>query len=214
MYVRRIALAASASTRTGPAGARARRRRRTRPSPRMTGSRKSFGCGLVKRIRSIPSTASTARSSSPNSVRSAGARSRPQRVDVLAEQGHLADALGGEPLDLGDDVARPAAPLAAPDCRHDAVRADGVAPHRDLNPGLEAPLAAASGDRPRTIAPAGRRSSRAAACPAGAEPLAEMRDRAGAEGDVDEGIELEETAPLSLRVAAADGNDALRITRP
>ena len=44
----------------------------------ITGSRKSFGCGLVKRIRSIPSTASQARRSSPNSVRIAGARSRPQ----------------------------------------------------------------------------------------------------------------------------------------
>ena len=44
----------------------------------ITGSRKSFGCGLVKRIRSIPSTASQARSSSPNSVSSPGRRSRPQ----------------------------------------------------------------------------------------------------------------------------------------
>ena len=43
----------------------------------ITGSRKSFGCGLVKRIRSIPSTASHARRSSPNSVRISGARSRP-----------------------------------------------------------------------------------------------------------------------------------------
>ena len=44
----------------------------------MTSSRKSLGCGLVKRIRSIPSIESTARRSSPNSVRMSGTRSRPQ----------------------------------------------------------------------------------------------------------------------------------------
>src|SRR4051812_25816104 len=46
----------------------------------ITGSRKSFGCGLVKRIRSIPATASHARSSSPNSVRMSGTRSRPHEL--------------------------------------------------------------------------------------------------------------------------------------
>src|SRR5436189_70009 len=46
----------------------------------ITGRRKSFGCGLVNRIRSIPSTASHARRSSPNSVVSSGARSRPQEL--------------------------------------------------------------------------------------------------------------------------------------
>ena len=43
----------------------------------ITGSRKSFGWGLVKRMRSMPSTASQARSSSPNSVCTPGSRSRP-----------------------------------------------------------------------------------------------------------------------------------------
>src|SRR5919112_526228 len=46
----------------------------------ITGSRKSFGCGLVKRMRSMPGTASQARRSSPNSVLIAGARSRPQEL--------------------------------------------------------------------------------------------------------------------------------------
>ena len=48
---------------------------------------------------------------------------------------------------------------------------------------------------------------------AGSEPLRQMRDRAGAEGDVDEGKELEQPLTLSLGVTAADGNDALRISR-
>ena len=41
---------------------------------------------------------------------------------------------------------------------------------------------------------------------AGAEPLAEVRDRARAERDVDVGIEREEPLALRLRVAAADGD--------
>src|SRR5919197_205120 len=46
----------------------------------ITGSRKSFGCGDVKRIRSTPSTASQARSNSPKSVLIPGSRSRPQEL--------------------------------------------------------------------------------------------------------------------------------------
>ena len=38
-----------------------------------------------------------------------------------------------------------------------------------------------------------------------------MTDRAGAEGDVDEGVELEDAATLRLRVAPADGDHALGI---
>src|SRR5918994_6539555 len=63
------------------------------------------------------------------------------RVDVLAEERDLLDALGREPGDLGEDLARAAADLPAAHLRDDAVRADGVAAHRDLHPGLEAPLA-------------------------------------------------------------------------
>ena len=63
------------------------------------------------------------------------------RVDVLAEQRDLLDAGAGELRHLGEDVAGPAALLAAADGRDDAVRADRVAAHRDLHPGLERPLA-------------------------------------------------------------------------
>ena len=38
-----------------------------------------------------------------------------------------------------------------------------------------------------------------------------MRDRARAEGDVDERIQLEQTLTLSLRVTAADGDHTVRI---
>ena len=63
------------------------------------------------------------------------------RVHVLAEQGDLLDALAGEALHLGQDLARPAADLAAAHPWDDAVRAHGVAAHQDLHPRLEAALA-------------------------------------------------------------------------
>ena len=47
--------------------------------------------------------------------------------------------------------------------------------------------------------------------PARAEPVAEMRDRAGPEGDVDARVELEDALALRLGVAAADRDHALRI---
>ena len=46
---------------------------------------------------------------------------------------------------------------------------------------------------------------------AGAEPVAEVRDRPGTERDVDERIELEDPLALRLGVAAADGDHAGRV---
>src|ERR1700745_2531004 len=62
-------------------------------------------------------------------------------VDVLAEQRDLADAVAGESRYLRDDLAGPPGDLAAADRGNDAVRALRVAPHRDLHPRLEGPLA-------------------------------------------------------------------------
>ena len=47
--------------------------------------------------------------------------------------------------------------------------------------------------------------------PARAQPLPEVRDRAGPEGDVDARVELEDALALCLGVAAADRDHALRI---
>ena len=47
--------------------------------------------------------------------------------------------------------------------------------------------------------------------PARAEPLAEVRDRPRAEGNVDERVQLEDAFALRLGVAAADGDHARRI---
>ena len=134
------------------------------------------------------------------------------RVDVLAEQGDLAHARLGEPRHLRDDLARPAADLAAANRGDDAVRALRVAAHRDLHPGLEPPLAVhrqLAGERTLLDAEAAARNAH----PAGAEPLAEMRDRAGPERDVDLGVEREQPLALRLRVAAAD-RDHLAPGRP
>ena len=45
--------------------------------------------------------------------------------------------------------------------------------------------------------------------PAGGDPLAEVRDRAGPERDVDERVPLEDPLALRLRVAATDGDDEI-----
>src|SRR5207302_8192318 len=46
---------------------------------------------------------------------------------------------------------------------------------------------------------------------AGAEPIGEMQNRPGTEGDVDERIEVEDPFALGLGEAAADGDHALGI---
>src|SRR2546425_2536786 len=63
------------------------------------------------------------------------------RVDVLTEQGDLANTLGCEPGYLGDDLARPAAHFPPTHRRDDAVGALRIAAHGDLHPGLEGALA-------------------------------------------------------------------------
>src|SRR5262245_50286551 len=125
-------------------------------------------------------------------------------VDVLSEQGHLADSLFREPLDLRDDLSWPPRDLAAADGRNDAVRADGVAAHGDLNPRLE--TAFASHRKPRGKGAFLRSAERTArdTLAAGAEPRAEVRDRAGPKRDVDIRIEGEQPLPLRLGIAAAD----------
>ena len=170
-----------------------------------TGVRKSFGCGLVNRMRSMPETASHARRSAPNSISTLGTEIAAPRVDVLPEEGYLADARLGETRDLREDLPRPPALLTTPHGRDDAVRAGRVASHRDLHPGLKATLAAGRevGGKVlvRTEATAFDREA------AGGDPVAEVRYRAGAEGDVDEWIELEDPLSLRLGVAATDGDD-------
>ena len=176
----------------------------------ITSGRKSFGCGLVKRIRSIPSIASTSAQQLGEADTGVRAEVAPVRVDVLAEERDLPDALARRALDLRDDLARPPADLAAADGRDDAVRALRVAAHRDLNPCLETPFAVERQRRREAplVAGAERAARRRAAR---AEPLAEVRDRPRAEGDVDERVEIEDPLPLRLRIAAADGDHALRV---
>ncbi len=130
----------------------------------------------------------------------------PVGVDVLSEQRHLADASFGKPCHLRQDLAGTARDLAAADCRDDAVGADRVAAHRDLHPCLETPLAAHRKLRCEGALVGGAERSAGDSLPACSEPVTEMRDGAGAEGDVDVRIEREQPLPLSLGVAAADGD--------
>ena len=126
----------------------------------------------------------------------------PPGVDVLAEERDLLDAVAGQRADLGDDLSGSPALLAAAHGRDDAVRALRVAAHRHLHPGLVTALA--------VLRQVGREVLVRAEPPprdrvaAGGDPLAEVRDRAGAERDVDERVLLEDPLALRLGVAAAD----------
>ena len=59
----------------------------------------------------------------------------PVGVDVLAQQGDLGDAVGGEPADLGHDVVDRPADLGAAHGGHDAEGAGVVAADLDRDPG-------------------------------------------------------------------------------
>ena len=176
----------------------------------ITGSRKSFGCGLVNRMRSIPSTASHARSSSPNSVSMSGSRSRPHELTFWPSSVNSLTPCAASSRHLGDDLAGPAALLAAAHGRDDAVRALRVAAHRDLHPRLERPLAVHRQLRGEVAVVEAEPPARDPVA-ARAEPLAEMRDRPRPERDVDRRVELEDALALSLRVAAADGDHAVGV---
>ena len=170
----------------------------------ITGARKSFGCGLVKRMRSMPSTSSTARSSSPNSVRASGRRSRPHEFTFWPSS-----VISRTPSSASRAISARISPglpahLAAAHGGHDAVGADRVAAHGDLNPRLERALALGGELRGEAALVRGAERGTRDAEPSGAEPVAEMVDRARAEGDVDERITLEDAIALRLRVAAAD----------
>ena len=129
------------------------------------------------------------------------------RVHVLTEQRDLLDAVSSEARHLGDHLTRAAAALAAADSGDDAVGADRVAAHRDLHPGLERALAAHRQAR-RELALVEAEPAPRDALASRAEPVREMRDRAGPEGDVDVRVELEDPLALRLGIAAADRNDA------
>ena len=130
------------------------------------------------------------------------------RVDVLAEQRHLADSL-----------ARPAA-RPRRGSRRGAARSRGRGrpgrcsrSRRSCSPSRPAPTPgsgarAAAGSRAANArsSPVPKRAARDAVA-AGAEPVAEVRDRAGPERDVDVRVEREQPLALCLRVAAADGDD-------
>src|SRR2546425_4138134 len=134
----------------------------------------------------------------------------PPRVDVLAEQGELSHAFACEPRHLRRDLTWASAHLASANGRHDAVGALRVATHRDLYPGLE-PALAVHRQLTREAPVVDAESPACDAEPAGSQPLAEMRDRARPERDVDVRIEIEEPLALRFGVATPDRDHLLRV---
>ena len=112
----------------------------------------SFGCGLVYRTRRIPSIAADVgqqigeqRAQADRLV--AGLPGRELEVaavavDVLAEQGHLGHAVGGELRDLGEHVGERSTDLHTAHGRDDAEGAVVVAADLDGDPGVVRRLAA------------------------------------------------------------------------
>ena len=98
--------------------------------------------------------------------------------------------------------------LAPAHGRHDAVRARRVAALRDLQPGLERPLAAHRQVAGELVE---RREVPARHVAAGLDELAEARDVAGAVGEVDERVQLEQLVLDRLRPAAADHDHLGRV---
>ena len=139
------------------------------------------------------------------------ARPRPQPdpvgVDVLAEQRDLADAVGGERLDLGQELLERARDLAPARRRDDAERALHVAAGRDLHPGLD--VAGALGRQVAGEAlelEVALRRERVAG-----QELGELVHLAGPERHVDEREPREHTLLHRLRPAAADPDHALGV---
>ena len=155
----------------------------------------------------MPSIASTRASSSEKRIRSSFGEVAAVAVDVLAQQRHLAHAVGGEALDLGDELAGRARDLAAARRGHDAVGADAVAALRDLDPGLELALALerqVAGDVLELEVALGAERVRV-------QELGELVDLAGAEGDVDEREAREDLVLDRLGPAPPDSDDALGV---
>ena len=133
----------------------------------------------------------------------------PVAVHVLAQQGHLAHPVGGQRLDLGDQLRGAAADLTPACLRNDAVSAGAVAAHGDLDPGLELarPL---SGQVAREaleleVALRGQRVL--------GQELGQPVDLPRPERDVDEGEPLEDLVLDRLRPAAPDPHHPLGILR-
>ena len=153
----------------------------------------------------MPSTASSARSRSANCGRHWPApRSRPYELTFWPSSVISRDAVGGELLDLVDDVAHAPADLGAAHDGHDAERARVVAPDLDGDP-------RASG-RPRARAGSADGyascSSRISTTGPSARALVEQRGRVGevvgAEHDVDVAGPLDDQLAVLLGQAAAD----------
>ena len=111
--------------------------------------------------------------------------------------------------DLGDELVGRTADLAAARRRDDAVRAGHVAADRDLHPGLKLAAALAG----QMAGEALEREEALRRQRVRREELGELVDLARTERDVDEREAREDLVLDGLRPAAADADDALRVTR-
>ena len=173
-----------------------------------TGSRKSLGCGLVKRMRSIPSTASHARNSSPNSVTRSGARSRPQELTFWPSR-----VISRTPSPASRSTSATISPGRLL-CSRPRTAGTMQYAHFELHP-IETCTHALK-RRSRCIGSVAANVSWEPKRPRGtANPPARIQSPRcgidpGPERHVDERVALEDPVSLRLRIAAADGHDQIR----
>ena len=138
-----------------------------------------------------------------------GAQVAAPGVDVLAEQRDLPDAVARRAASPRRRSRRAggSARARAPPGRC-STRTSSCSPSRPA-PRPEAPLAVHRQVAREVLVRA--EAATADAVAPGADPLAEVRDRARPERDVDERVELEDPLALRLGVAAADGDDELGV---
>ncbi len=125
-------------------------------------------------------------------------------VDVLPEEGDLADALGDQGLDLGEDVAGAAVLLLAAQRRDDAEGAGVVAADGDGDPGRVGALAPGGQRGRERLQGLGDLDLRLLLHAGALEEHRELADVVGAEDDVHPGGPLHDGVAVLLRQAAAD----------
>ena len=92
------------------------------------------GCGVRRGESHALNALDAADSAQQVSKRTALAEAHAVGVDVLSQQGHLDGTLGGDGLDLGENIARTTVAFLTAQVRDDAERAGVVAAHGDRHP--------------------------------------------------------------------------------
>jgi len=134
-------------------------------------------------------------------------------VHILAKEGHLENALRPQLHHLVDDRIHGSGAFAPADVRHDAVRAEVVAPHRDGNPGMPRVLTLSRKLRGEVRGRFQNLNLRSTFTEGTVEQGGQMCDVVSAEHHIDVRNLTKEQLAVALAYATADSNELTRPTR-